>query len=308
MRLRAVWWRFGLLPAVVLLASAVTVEGQGAGSDATTVLRVTPGPRALALGGALVAVRDPFATEYNPASAPVSGVAVSYQGLPVGASAGAAASSFGLSGGVATVSLRFVDYGTVDVVEEAEGPVGRPTGGTATGGELTALAAYSLAWGPARLGVAGRWLSMEVAGLSDHALSADAGLLVALPGALAVGASVQNLGGTMEAGRESALPRTLRAGARASRRFGAVDALLAVEGRRRESRTALGLGLEVGTGGEDFRLEGRLGYGTRAAPGDAYSRFVFGGGVRVGPVSVDFGYRALGPLGSTRQLGLAYRF
>ena len=69
---------------------------------------------------------------------------------------------------VATVrSIVDTSYqGDVEVVEETGGsPVGTPTGGTASGGELTALAAYAFALGPVRLGLAGRWLRLDVAGL-----------------------------------------------------------------------------------------------------------------------------------------------
>lgn len=292
-----------------MAATPAFAAGQGAGSAATTVLRLSPGPRALALGGAMTAVRDPFAAEFNPAALSRAGTALSFQALPVEATAGAAAATFGVPVGTASVSLRFVDYGDVAVIEESPGgPVGEPTGATATGGELTALAAYGLAVGPVRLGIAGRWLRMDVAGLTGDAWSADAGALLEPVEWAAVGVAVQNLGSDVDAGRAAPLPRTLRLGARAERRLGPVDALLAVEGRRREERNGVGAGLEVGTGGPGFRAEARLGYESRADSGDAYSRFVFGGGVRIDRVAVDFAYRALGPLGSTRQFGLSYAF
>lgn len=283
---------------------------QGAGSAASTVLRLAPAPRALALGSALAAVADPFAAEYNPA-APRPGrpvAAASFQTLPVDAAAGAAVAAFGAPGGAASISLRFVDYGDIEVIEESGGPVGEPTGATATGGELTALAAYALALGPVRLGLGARWLRIDVAGLTDGALAADAGVFVAPLQWLALGAAVQNLGGELEAGRAAPLPRTVRLGARISRDVGPVDALLAVEARSREERTGIGGGLELGIGPERLRGEARLGYESRATSGDAYSRFVFGGGLRLDRVAIDFGYRALGPLGSTRQLGISFGF
>jgi hypothetical protein len=90
--------------------------------------------------------------------------------------------------------------------------------------------------------------------------------------------------------------------------LGPVVGLLAVEARHREARTVMGAGLEVGVGGGAFEALGRLGYESRAASGDGYSRFVFGGGVRVERLVVDLAYRALGPLGATRQVGVSYRF
>lgn len=294
------------LLAVLGLAPAAAAQ---AGSAATTVLRLAPSPRALALGSALVATDDAFALEFNPgALGPGSRAAASFQALPVDASAGAAVLAFGAPAGAAALSLRFVDYGQVDVIED-DGtlPVGTPTGATASGGELTALAAYAFDLGRLRIGAAGRWLRLDVAGLTDDAWAGDIGALLALSEALALGAAVQNLGPDVEAGRPAPLPLTLRAGGRIRRVVGGVDVLFAFEGRRRESRTGIGAGLEVGAGLPSLRAEGRVGYESRFE-GDAYSRLVFGGGVRVERWMVDFAYRALGPLGSTRQVGISVTF
>lgn len=309
----------GVVP--LLLAGALTAglapaaAGQGAGSAATTVLRLAPGPRALALGHAMVAVDDPMALEYNPAGAwgAAPELAAAYQALPVDVSAGAAAFRVPLRLGslpvAVAVSTRFVDYGEVAVIEpDPSLPVGTPTGAVATGGELTALVGAAARVGRVRFGVAARWLRQDVAGLVDQAAAADAGVTVEAADWLAVGGSVQNLGGELEAGRPAPLPTTVRAGLRFRRRLGPVAALLAVEGRRREERTGLGIGLEVGSGGERVAAVARVGYETRPDPGDVFAPLVFGGGIRIDRVSVDLAYRALGPLGSTRQLGVGYRF
>lgn len=300
-----------VLTVVLPAASPTSAAAQGAGSAASTVLRLSPSPRALALGGAMAAVGDVFAVEFNPA-APAPGptrAAASFQALPLDVAAGAAAVTFDAAGGAAALSLRFVDYGDIEVIEPGGNvPVGVPTGETATGGELTALAGYAFAVGPVRLGVAGRWLRMDVAGLTDDAFAADLGALVAPVRWLAIGVSVQNLGTDVEAGRAAPLPRTVRGGVSARRDLGPVDALLATEVRRREGRTTAAVGLELGAGGPALRAEGRVGWESRAEAGDAYSRVVFGGGIRLERVGVAFGYRALGPLGSTRQFGLSYTF
>ena len=308
------WRAAGTLLALAAAAGsavATPLAAQGAGSAASTVLRLAPAPRALALGGAMAAVADPFGLESNPALTGRTGgaaAAASYQALPVDVTAGAAVFGGGVPGGAAALSFRFVDYGDIEVVEEGTPPVGVPTGETATGGELSALAAYAFDAGPVRLGVAGRWLRMDVAGLRDDALAADVGALIAPLDALALGVAVQNLGGDVRAGRAAPLPTTVRAGARLSGTLGPVETLLAVEGRRREARNGLGLGLEIGAGGPALRGDVRIGYESRAAAGDAYSRLVFGAGVRVERLTVDFAYRALGPLGATRQFGIALLF
>lgn len=307
--------RLAVLLTTLALAAALapaTAAAQGAGSAASTVLRIPPAPRALALGNALVAVPDAWGVEYNPAGAAVDGTALgaAYQALPVGASAGAVVLGLPLGHGLGlALSTRFVDYGEIDVIEpDPTLPIGRPTGATATGGELTALAALALRRGPVRAGVAGRWLRLDVAGLADNALALDLGLALAAAPWLELGAAVQNMGGELEAGRAAPLPRTVRAGAAIRHEGGVVSTLLAVDARRRESRTGMGAGLEVSGGSAGVRAVGRIGYESRAASGDAYSRLVFGGGVRVDRLSVDLAYRALGPLGSTRQVGVTYSF
>ncbi|MFW5947116.1 MAG: hypothetical protein ACOCUW_01375, partial [Gemmatimonadota bacterium] len=152
-----VGWRRGTCIAGVLAGLAVAggSAGQGAGSSASTLLRLAPGPRPAALAEAFAAVTDPLALEYNPAATTGGGLTAAYQGLPVGASAGAAAATFDAGPGALGVSLRFVDYGEIDVVEPGgDLPVGQPTGETATGGELSALVGGGLVLGPARIGLA----------------------------------------------------------------------------------------------------------------------------------------------------------
>jgi hypothetical protein len=285
---------------------------QGAGSAASTVLRIPPGPRPLALGNALVALDDVWTIEYNPAGARpgATELAAAYQTLPVGASAGAAVLARPMGGTRALgLSVRFVDYGEIDVIEpDPTFPVGHPTGTTVRGGEVTMLAAGSVALGPLRLGVAGRWLRVDVAGLVDDAFAADAGATVAVASWLRLGAAAQNLGGELEAGRPAPLPRTVRMGASGRGSVGPLAGLVAVEARRREARTGVGAGLEVAGGTGGIEAAARLGYESRAAAGDAYARLIFGGGVRVDRLTVDLAYRALGPLGATRQVGVGYRF
>jgi hypothetical protein len=258
----------------------------------------------------MTAVRGPLALEYNPAAASPGGLSASYQGLPVGASAGAAGVTLGAGEtGVIGVSLRFVDYGSIDVYEPAADlPVGVPTGATATGGELSALVGGGVVVGPARLGLAGRWLRLDVAGLVDDAFVADAGVLLEAAPWLTLGASYQGLGTDVEAGRPAPVLGTARFGAALRRSVLGLDALLAVEGRHREARTGLATGLELRGGGQRLEAAFRIGYETKPDPGDVYSALAFGGAIRLDALTVELAYRALGPLGSTRQVGLRYSF
>lgn len=302
---------YALLVAAFAFPAAPTVaSAQGAGSGATTILRVAPGPRPLALANAFSAVRAPLAVEYNPAGlAGPAGVGASYQALPVDASAGAAVLAAPLGRVTLGLSLRFLDYGEVPVLEPGRSiPVGQPTGAVAAGGEISALVGGSVRLGPLRLGLAGRWLRQDVAGLTADVGAVDAGILLGVTHWLDLGASVQHLGPDLEPGRAAPLPRTVRIGAAARGRVLGLSTLLAVEGREREERRGAGVGLEIGREIGEAEAVLRVGYETRPDPGDAFSPLVVGGGLDLGPLGVDLAWRSLGPLGSTRQLGLRYRF
>ncbi len=283
-------------------------SAQGAGSGATTLLRVAPGPRPLALGNAYVAVRGPLALEFNPAAVGGPGLAAAYQRLPTGVNAGALTVAAPIGRVTVGGSVRYLDYGDVAVVERGEGPIGTPTGGTAGGGELSALVGVGVAVGAVRAGLAGRWLHQDVAGLTDGTVALDAGVLVAAAEWLDLGASVQHLGPDVEAGRAAPLPRTVRVGAAGRGRVAGLDVLLAAEARQREERRGAGVGLEIARGWDDLEAAFRVGWETRPAPGDAFSPLVVGGGVRLGALGVELAWRALGALGSIRQLGVRYRF
>lgn len=294
----------------VSAALQAPLAAQGAGSEATTLLRVAPGPVPLSLGNAYSAVRGPLALEYNPAglSGP-HGFGASYQALPADVSAGSAHLTRRYGRISAGVSLRFLDYGQVAVVERHGSlPTGRPTGETASGGELSALVGASVPFGPLRVGAAGRWLRQDVAGLTDQTVAADAGVLLAVTGNVDVAASVQHLGGDVQAGRPAPLPRTVRLGATVRGQHAGLRFLLAVEAREREERRGAGVGVEIARGWEDAEAALRLGYETRPDPGDVFSPLVVGAGVRLGPLGAQLAWRSLGLLGATRQVGLSYRF
>lgn len=298
------------LAMAALCVLAIPVSAQGAGSSATTILRVAPGPRPLALGNAYSAVRAPLALEYNPAGlAGPSTIAASYQALPADASAGAALLTTPIGRFTVGASLRFLDYGDVAVVEsQGHLPVGRPTGATATGGEVSALVGGAVAAGRLRLGVAGRWLRQDVAGLVDDVVAMDAGLLLRVTDHLDLGAAAQHLGQEMGAGRAASLPRTLRLGAAVRGRLGGSDVLVTGEARQREERRGGAVGVELSRAWGDAEAALRLGYESRPESGDVFAPLVVGGGARLGALGVELAWRSIGPLGTIRQLGVNYRF
>jgi hypothetical protein len=136
----------------------------------------------------------------------------------------------------------------------------------------------------------------------------DAGVLVAATDWLDIGASVQHLGPDVEAGRPAPLPRTVRVGAAGRGTVAGVDLLVTAEARQREERRGAGFGIEVARRWDGLEAGLRVGYETRPAAGDAFSPLVVGGSVGLGALGVEFAWRALGALGSIRQLGVRYRF
>ena len=141
----------------------------------------------------------------------------------------------------------------------------------------------------------------------NDAWAGDAGLAIAVFDIMAVGVSVQNIGGDLGAG--ALLPRRTRAGLTLNYTDpqGTYRLLTTLEGQWTRNRSAvLVQGVEGGivTGG--VGLVARAGYATRATVTDA-SRFTFGGGIVLGRLGLDYafqGYDALG--GGTHRVGIRW--
>jgi len=124
---------------------------------------------------------------------------------------------------------------------------------------------------------------------------------------MAVGVSVQNLGGDL--GNGALLARRTRAGLTLNYTDpqGVYRLLTTLEAQWIPDRSAVLIqGIEGGVVRNGVGVLGRVGYATRAAATDA-SRFSFGGGVVLGRLQMDYafqGYQALG--GGTHRVGVRW--
>ena len=184
--------------------------------------------------------------------------------------------------------------------------------GIATGATFhpyEALAAASLVYrrGFAALGVTAKYDRQQYGSQVSDAWAGDIGLAIAVFDIMAMGVSVQNLGGDLEA--EALLPRRTRAGITLNYTDpqGTLRLLTTLEGQWTRDRSAvLVQGLEVGVVRGGAGLIGRLGYSTRPAI-TAASHWTFGGGIVLGRLAVDYAFQSYGVLESdTHRVGLRW--
>lgn len=304
----------GLLLAA-LASGARAAAAQDLGATAAAVLRVAPAPRPLALGGAYAPFADVLSVFHNPArlSAADPAAALAYRTLPVEAGIGAAALAARLGPGTFGIGAQFLNYGEIEVVEpdpSTGGEVGLPTGERVGGGELVATAAYGVRLGGRlEFGAAAKLIRLQLAEASASGAAFDIGAAVqAWDGRVALGASVQNLGGDIGPGRDSPLPRMIRAGAAVRLEAPAdLQAVFVAEAVEQGGAVSPLGGIEVGRVRPGAAVVGRLGYDGSAGEG-AREPFVAGAGILLGGLALDYAYRALGPLGATHVFGVTVRF
>ena len=299
----------------VALALAVRPSGRLAAQTEGSVLPLMPGStRSAALGGAGAAlVGDAGALFANPA-----GIAtirhLSVEGSYEPYLAGSVLSSAALALRVSRFTLGFgaqaLDYGSEPVIVPDPSTGGRR--GMETGASFhpyEGLAATSLVYrrGFAALGVTAKYDRQQYGSEVSDAWAGDIGLAIAVFDIMAMGVSVQNLGGDLEA--EALLPRRTRAGITLNYTDpqGTLRLLTTLEGQWTRDRSAVMVqGLEVGVVRGGAGLIGRLGYSTRPAV-TAASRWTFGGGIVLGRLAVDYAFQAYGVLdGDTHRVGLRW--
>lgn len=304
---------------ILALAACLALAGpaaaqHGAGTTAAAILRLAPTPRAFALGEAYAALAsDEASLFYNPARLAGSSGAVglAFQTLPAGVSTGSLAAATKVGPGGLGGGLQFLNYGEIEVVEPdpaiEDGP-GIPTGQRVGGGEVAVTAGYGVTIASViQLGAALKLLRFQLAETEATGTALDLGVGADLfGGRIALGAAVQNLGGKTGPGEPAPLPRTIRGGA-AWILDGGVGrrVALSVEAIANDGTVKIGSGIEASMRTHyALELVGRVGYHDRNE-GDAQAPLVFGAGVAIAPVRIDYAYRDLGMLGATHLIGIS---
>jgi hypothetical protein len=208
------------------------------------------------------------------------------------------------------VGAQTLDYGSEpEIIPDPAtgGRSGMPTG--ADFHPYEALAATSLVYrrGMLALGFTGKYDRQQIGSEVSDAWAGDVGLGVAVFDILALGVSVQNLGGDLGAG--ALLPRRTRAGLTLNYTDpqGTFRLLTTLEGQwTRDRHAVLIQGLEAGIVRSGVGLVARLGYATRAAITDQ-SRISLGGGIVLGRLGMDYAFQSYDALGGgTHRVGLRW--
>jgi hypothetical protein len=289
---------------VLTLVVAVRPPGRLAAQTEGSVLTLLPGStRSAALGGAGVAlVGDAGAMFANPAGiATIRHLSIegSYEPYLAGSAVSAAALALRVSKFTWGFGAQALDYGSEPVIvpdPATGGRTGMPTG--ASFHPYEALAATSLVYrrGLLAFGVTGKYNRQQFGTQVSDAWAGDAGVAVAIFDIMAMGVSVQNLGGDL--GRGALLPRRTRAGVTLNYTDpqGTWRLLTTLEGQwTRDRRAVLIQGLEIGVVHAGVGVIGRLGYATRPAI-TAASRVSLGGGLVLGRLALDYAFQSYGVL------------
>ena len=208
------------------------------------------------------------------------------------------------------IGAQALDYGSESVVVPDPATGGRrgiATGGTFSSTDVLAMSTLVYRRGLIAAGVAAKYARQQIGGWSADAWAGDAGLAVAVFDIVALGLSVQNIGGDFGSGAR--LPHRTRAGFTMNYvdPEGTYRLLTTLEGQWLAGHPAeLVAGLEGGVVTGGVGLVGRLGYVTRS-PTSAASRWTVGGGVELHRLHLDYAYQILALLGGgTHRLGIRW--
>jgi hypothetical protein len=307
------------LAALVTARPPVRLTAQSEGS----IVAALPGStRSAALGGAGAAlVGDAGAVFANPAGlATVRHLSVegSYERYLAGTAVSSAALALRLGRFTWGFGTQALDYGVEpEIVPDPAtgGRTGMATGATFHPYDVLAVSSVVYRRGFVALGVSGKYDRQQFGAAPADAWAGDIGFAIAVFDIMALGVSVQNLGGDLGrhggggGGAEARLPRRTRAGLTLNYTDpqGVFRLLTTLEAQWPRDRAAILIqGVEGGVVAGGVGFVGRVGYATRPAVTDA-SRFTFGGGVVLGHLQLDYafqGYDALG--GGTHRVGVRW--
>jgi hypothetical protein len=294
---------------LVLFAASLDAQDEG------SALPALPGStRSAALGGAGVAlIGDAGAMFSNPAGiVAIRHVAVegSYEPYIGGTSYSAAAVAVRtgrLTGGFGGQALNYGSEPIIVPDPASGGRRGSPTGGTFTAADVIGMTTIAYRRGLLAAGVAAKYARQQIGSWSADAWAGDAGLAVAIFDILALGVSVQNVGGDF--GNGAHLPHRTRAGFTMNYvdPQGTLRLRTTIEGQWVAGQPAqLATGLEGGVVATGVGFVGRLGYVTRS-PVDAESRWSLGGGVELRRLHLDYAYQSFALLGGgTHRVGIRW--
>jgi hypothetical protein len=206
-----------------------------------------------------------------------------------------------------------LDYGSEpEVVPDPAtgGRRGMATGATFHPYEALALSSLVYRRGLLAFGVTAKYDRQQIGSSVRDAWAGDVGVALAVFDLMALGISVQNLGGDMGGGTGARLPRRTRAGFTLNYTDpqGVFRLLTTLEGQWPAGGRAASmiLGLEGGLVRDGVGIVGRAGYATQSAVTDA-SRFAAGGGVVVGHLQFDYAFQGYDALaGGTHRVGLRW--
>jgi hypothetical protein len=281
---------------VTLLCNAGVVSSLSA--QAGSLLAVLPGSaRAAGMGGAGAAiVGDAGAIFANPAAlATVHHLAVegSYESYPWGATLSTAA-----------LALRVSRF-TWGAGAAALGP-------TYTSADLLGASSLVFRTGLVALGVTAKYARETLGGARVDAWAGDAGLAIAVFDLMALGVSIQNIGGDLGGGAR--LPRRTRAGFTLNYvdPQGTARLLTTLEGQWPSGGGGAGkafvvVGVEGGVVARGMGVLGRVGYVGHSGVTSA-SPFTTGASVELGGgrLHLDYAYRADDALGARHRMGLRW--
>ena len=301
---------------LTFLLDVFLISGASAQSEGNAVGSLPGSTRSAALGGAGAAlIGDAGAVFANPAGiAAVRRLAVeaSFQPYLAGTSYSTGAVALRVGRLAWGLGVQALDYGSEPTVvpDPASGNRrGMPTGGTFTAGDWLATTAFVYRRGLIAAGVSAKYARAQIGSWSADAWGGDVGLAIAVFDILALGVSVQNLGGDFGTAAGGRLPRRTRVGFTTNYvdPQGSYRLLTTLEGVWPLGEPGqLILGAEGGMVARGVGVVGRLGFVTRS-PTNAASRWTFGGGVELRRLHLDYAYQTFALLGGgTHRLGLRW--
>lgn len=309
-------------PAAAGLFPSGAFSSKAAGTTGAAFLNEPAGARAAALGGAVAAsasgaealFQNPAALARLQPESP-SEVALGYDALVETAYQGSAAYARPLGRAGALAAGVLYDSQSPQTYYTAQGDAN----GTFTPMDLAAAAAYAGRVGPVALGAGLKVLRSSLADRTGTGFAADFGAL--LPhaadlgdGPLDAGLAVSNLGPPLKIGSSAdPLPFRARVGAvwHASPVFDAVlDVVLPVD---QDPYTAGGVEARLPASrlgsSRPWTAALRVGYDqSRSRSIDGFTALSFGAGLDLASLRVDYAWQALGALGSSNRVTLAFRF